>query len=348
MGGDGYLPEDQGFKINKGGHDLGWPAGGYFSPYENPKLQDGLEGEYLTDRLTDESLHFLDNIGHKPFLLFLSHYAVHTPLECKKEMEEKYKEKAANLPPIIGSKFVPEGEREARQVQDHPVYAGMIQSMDESLGRLMDKLEALGIAEHTAIIFISDNGGLSTAEGSPPSNIPLRAGKGWLYEGGIREPMIIKWPNVTHPGSVCHEPVISTDFYPTMLEMAGLPLKPVQHVDGLSLVALLKQKASLPRKALYWHYPHFHGGGGKPSGSVRAGDYKLIEFFEDNHVELYNLNNDLSENNEISAENPQKVEELRNMLHEWRKEVNAITPTPESLKKYLEMIKKEQEDKKKK
>jgi arylsulfatase A-like enzyme len=328
LGGEGFLPEDQGFEINRGGYHLGWPRGGYFSPYENPKLKDGAEGEYLTDRLTDESLHFLDNIGDKPFLLFLSHYAVHTPLQSKEEFIEKYKEKASRLPSLIGPKFVLEGEREARQVQDHPVYAGMIQSMDESLGRLMDKLEALGIADHTAIIFMSDNGGLSTSEGSPTSNIPLRGGKGWLYEGGIREPMIVKWPKVTQPESVCHEPVISTDFYPTMLEMAGLPLKSSQHVDGLSLVPLLKQKASLPRKALYWHYPHYGNQGGSPGAAIRAGDYKLIEFFEDRHVELYDLRNDIGETNNLANAMPEKVKELLELLHHWQRDVDAKMPAP--------------------
>ncbi|MHC4147672.1 MAG: sulfatase-like hydrolase/transferase [Planctomycetota bacterium] len=268
LGGEGYFPEDQGFDINKGGHHRGSPPGGYFSPYKNPKLTSGPDGEYLTDRLTDESVKFLDTVGGKPFLLFLSHYAVHTPLQSKKELQQKYKAKAATFPAHKGPRFIPEGQRQARQVQDHAVYAGMMQSLDESLGRVMDKLQALGLDDNTAIFFMSDNGGLSTSEGSPTSNVPLRAGKGWLYEGGIREPMIVKWPGVVEPGSVCREPVTSTDFYPTMLEMAQLPLRPEQHIDGLSMVSLLKQQernlkddigeknnlaASMPAKAAELH-----------------------------------------------------------------------------------------------
>ncbi|MBE3135415.1 MAG: sulfatase-like hydrolase/transferase, partial [Acidobacteria bacterium] len=208
------------------------------------------------------------------------------------------------------------------------VYAAMVQSMDEGVGRIMTKLGELGLADCTAVIFMSDNGGLSTAEGTPTSNVPLRAGKGWLYEGGIREPLIIKWPGVTKPGSTCDVPVTSTDFYPTMLEMAGLPLRPKQHVDGVSIVPLLRGGQSLPRQAIYWHYPHYANQGGSPGGAVRAGDYKLIEFYEDNRVELYNLKDDLGEKNDLAARMPDKAKELRERLARWRQEVGARMPTP--------------------
>lgn len=326
LGGQGYFPEDQGFDINKGGHQSGSPPGGYFCPYKNPKLTNGPEGEYLTDRLTDESVEFLDTVGGKPFLLYLSHYAVHTPLQSRKDLQEKYKAKAAKLPPSEGPKFIPEGQRQARQVQDHAVYAGMVQSMDESLGRVMDKLEAMGLEDNTAIIFMSDNGGLSTSEGSPTSNVPLRAGKGWLYEGGIREPMIIKWPGRIRPGSVCSEPVVSTDFYPTMLEMAQLPPRPEQHVDGVSIVPLLKQQARLNRKAIYWHYPHYGNQGGFPGSAIRAGDWKLIECFKDGRLELYNLREDVGEKNNLAASMPGKAAELHKTLSEWRDRVGARYP----------------------
>ena len=213
-------------------------------------------------------------------------------------------------------------------MQDHAIYAGMIQSTDESVGRIMDGLEQLGIAEDTAIIFMSDNGGLSTAEGSPTSNLPLRAGKGWLYEGGIREPMIIKWPGVTESGSICSEVVTSTDFYPTMLEMASLPLLPNQHLDGLSLVPLLKQTGKLNRDAVYWHYPHYSNQGATPGSAIRAGDYKLIEFYEDNHIELYNLRDDVGEKNNLAEKMSRKAKELLKMLHEWKQSVNARMPEP--------------------
>jgi arylsulfatase A-like enzyme len=175
---------------------------------------------------------------------------------------------------------------------------------------------------------MSDNGGLSTSEGHPTSNLPLRAGKGWLYEGGIREPMMIRWPGITKPGSLCSETVISTDFYPTMLEMAGLPPKPKQHIDGVTLVPLLKGKKSLPRKAVFWHYPHYGNQGGSPGGAVRAGDYKLIEFYEDNRLELYNIKQDIGEKNNLADKMPGKAAELHKMLTDWRKDVDAKMPTP--------------------
>ncbi|MHC4572261.1 MAG: sulfatase/phosphatase domain-containing protein, partial [Planctomycetota bacterium] len=243
---------------------------------------------------------------------------------------EKYKAKAANLPPPKGPEYLNEENNiKTKLIQDNPVYAAMIQSTDESVGRVMDKLEELGVADNTAVIFMSDNGGLSTQpRKSPTANIPLRAGKGWLYEGGIREPMIIKWPSVVKPSSVCNEPVISNDFYPTLLEMASLPQQPNQHCDGVSLMPLLRQTGKLNRKAIYWHYPHYHGSGNRPGGAVRAGNYKLIEWYEENHTELYNLKDDISEKYDISKKMPKKNAELRKMLHNWRKSVGARMPKP--------------------
>jgi arylsulfatase A-like enzyme len=200
--------------------------------------------------------------------------------------------------------------------------------MDQAVGRVLDALERLKLAEDTVVILMSDNGGLSTSEGHPTSNLPLRAGKGWLYEGGIREPMIIKWPGVVRPGSVCDEPVTSTDFYPTMLEMAGLAFKPEQHIDGLSLVPLLKGTKSLDRGAIFWHYPHYGNQGGSPGGAVRAGDYKLIEFYEYGRLELYNLRADIGEKNNLVERMPRKTAELHKMLRLWRKDVDAKMPTP--------------------
>jgi arylsulfatase A-like enzyme len=328
-----YYPDRQGFDVNIGGDWSGAPPT-YFYPYEkrNRKLESmppgGEKGEYLTDRLTDESLEFLEGNRDKPFLLYLSHYAVHTPVESKAALTEKYEAKAA---------AVAEGERpeakpvygryKTRMVQDHAAYAGMVQSVDESVGRVMGKLEALGLERNTIVIFMSDNGGLSTVgrEG-PTCNLPLRAGKGWLYEGGIREPMLMKWPGVVKAGSVCREPVTSTDFYPTMLEMAGLPAKPEQHVDGVSLVPLLKGEGTVEREAMYWHYPHYHGSGNRPSGAVRAGDYKLIEWYEDGQVELYHLKDDLGEQNDLAAKQPEKAAALRRMLHAWREEMGGNMP----------------------
>ena len=328
LGDKPYWPERQGFDVNIGGTRSGMPRS-YFWPQwrGNPPIE-GRDGEYLTDRLTDEALNFLDANKDNPFFLYLSHYAVHIPLQSKKNLAAKYKAKAKKRPPSGGPRFVPEGERQARQVQDHPVYAGMVESVDESIGRVMNKLEQLSVADNTVVIFMSDNGGLSTSEGSPTSNVPLRAGKGWLYEGGIREPMMIKWPGVVKTASVCAEPVTSTDFYPTMLEMAGLPLRPKQHCDGISLVPLLRQRGKPGRKAIYWHYPHYGNQGGSPGGAVRAGDYKLIEFYEDNRVELYNLKEDIGEKNNLADKMPDKAAELHRMLKDWRKKVDAQMPTP--------------------
>jgi arylsulfatase A-like enzyme len=326
LGGEGYLPDKQGFDLNVAGTAAGSPRS-YFSPYKMANIEDGPPGEYLTDRLTDEALKFMTANKDRPFLLYLSHYAVHIPLRAKKEIEARYAAKAAGLPEPSGPRSVPEGKVQARQVQDHAVYAAMVQSMDESVGRIMKTLDELGLADSTAVIFMSDNGGLSTAEGSPTANVPLRAGKGWLYEGGIREPLVIKWPGVAAPGSVCDAPVISTDFYPTMLEMAGLAPRPQQHCDGVSAAGLLRGEKTLARKAIFWHYPHYSNQGGGPGGAVRAGDLKLIEFYEDDRVELYNVKDDISEKRDLAAASPEKAAELRNMLHEWRKEVGAHMPT---------------------
>jgi arylsulfatase A-like enzyme len=331
-----YYPDRQGFDVNVGGDHSGSPPT-HFYPYSkgNRSLETmpagGREGEYLTDRLTDESLKFIEASKDRPFLLYLAHYAVHTPLESKKELAEKYQAKANSLPQHEGPRAEKVyGPYETRLVQDHTVYAGMIQSVDDSVGRVLDKLQELGLEQDTIVIFMSDNGGLSTVgrEG-PTCNLPLRAGKGWLYEGGIREPMIVKWPGVVKPGSECHEPVVSMDFYPTMLEMAGLPLKPEQHVDGRSLVPRLTGTGTPHREAIYWHYPHYHGSGNRPSGAVRAGDYKLIEWYEDGKVELYDLKDDLGERNDLAVKMSAKADELKRMLHAWRVEVGAKMPQGE-------------------
>ncbi|MBM4086275.1 MAG: sulfatase, partial [Planctomycetes bacterium] len=266
-------------------------------------LADGPAGEYLTDRLTDESLRFIAQSKDRPFFLYFPHYAVHTPIQAKQDLVAKY-------------------EAKEKRGQKNAAYAAMVESADESVGRILTKLDELRIADRTVIIFMSDNGGLA----SVTSNAPLRAGKGTAYEGGIREPMLIKWPGVARPGSVCDAPVISTDFYPTMLEMAGLPLRPQQHCDGLSLAPLLRQMGRIEREALFWHYPHYHLT--TPFGAVRKGDWKLIEYYEDMRVELYNLKDDLSEQRDLAQSETWRVTELRQMLHAWRESVGAQMPLP--------------------
>jgi len=334
LGGGDHCPERQGFQVNKGGFHKGAPPGGYFSPYRNPKLSDGPPGECLPDRLGDESVRFIRENRDHPFLLYLSFYSVHTPLQTKEEYREKYEQKAAGVTVEQEFKLVcPERTNKARQVQKHPVYAGMVRSMDDNVGKVLDALDDLGLADRTIVCFTSDNGGLSTSEGRPTSNLPLKAGKGWLYEGGIRVPYIIRWPGITKPGSRCSVPVTGTDFYPTLLEAVGLPLKPYQHVDGVSLVPLLQGAATtVNREAIYWHYPHYGNQGGRPGSCVRAGDYKLIETFEDDAVELYNLKQDIGEEHDLSTAMPGKTAELRDMLHAWRADVDAKMMKPSQLR----------------
>ncbi len=329
LGDEGFFPEDQGFDINKGGHHRGSPPGGYYTPYKNPKLSDGPEGEYLTDRLTNESIRFLEENGDNPFLLYLSFYTVHTPIQACKRHVEKFEEKADSLPEM-DSPSREEHDALTKLRQDNPDYASMVYAMDENVGRLLTALDELNLSDNTVVIFTSDNGGLSTLprRGYPTCNLPLRAGKGWCYEGGIRVPVIVRAPGVTKPGSVSDEPVISNDFFPTMLELAGLPLMPDRHCDGLSLMPLLTGGEQLDREAVYWHYPHYHGSAWTPGAAVRARDWKLIEFYDREKVELYHLKNDLSEENDLSKKMPEKTKELQNMLHQWQKRMNAKMPSP--------------------
>ncbi len=327
-----FWPENQGFDVNRGGIDRGGPYGGkrYFSPYGNPRLEDGPDGEHLPDRLATETAKFIEANRDKPFFAYLSFYSVHTPLMAPQPLVEKYQAKAARLGLNDKEQFGDEEQiwpvkqaRRVRIVQSHAVYAGMVEAMDRAVGKVLDKLDELGLADNTAVMFTSDNGGLSTSEGSPTSNLPLRGGKGWMYEGGIREPFLIRWPGKTKPGSVCSTPVVSTDFYPTILEMAGLSTKPKQHLDGVSLVPLLRGGDVVERDAIYWHYPHYANQGSFPGGAVRMGDWKLIERFEDGQVHLYNLKDDLGERTDLAAKDPDRVAAMRSRLHAWYKQVGA-------------------------
>jgi len=342
LGDEPNLPESQGFDVNVGGTGAGQPAS-YFFPYKAPEgrspfwdvpgLEDGEEGEYLTDRLTNEALAFIEENRDGPFLLYLSHFAVHTPIQSKVELEDRYAARRDSLPQGSGPRSEGEHERATtRLVQDDPVYAGMVQSVDESVRKILNRLEELGLGDNTVVLFMSDNGGLSTLAGErvgPTTNTPLRAGKGWLYEGGIRDPMIIRWPGVVVGGTTCSEPVQSTDFFPTMLEMAGLPRMPSQHQDGMSLVPVLEGADGLERDALFWHFPHYHGSGNRPSGAVRMGDWKLLEWFEDGAVELYNLREDPGEEWDRAQGEPVLVQDLLQKLRVWRVEVGANMPRGE-------------------
>ncbi len=325
-----YWPENQGFDANVGGWAVGSPRGGYFAPFDNPRLGEYPDGSHLPKVLTDESLRLLGQYRDNPFLLYLAYYSVHTPLQGRDDLVGKYQAIRQKLLADNKTEFGPEEQvwpvekpRRMRIRQCHAIYGAMVEAMDEQIGRVLDKLEELSIADHTAVILMSDNGGLSTSEGSPTSNLPLRGGKGWLYEGGIREPFLIHWPGVTKPGSQCDIPVVSTDFYPTILDMAGLPLKNDQHRDGVSLVPLLKGSRRIDRDAIYWHYPHYSNQGGFPGGAIRTGDWKLIERFEDGRVHLYNLKLDIGEREDLASEYPERVEQMRSKLHAWYKQVDA-------------------------
>jgi arylsulfatase A-like enzyme len=338
LGSEPYWPQHQGFEVNVGGCEWGHPRQGYFSPWGNPTLEDRAEGEYLTDRLTDEAITLITGGDERPFFLYLPYYAVHVPIEAKPELVDKYRRKAASRgldsiePFEVGDYFPCEHKRDQRilrrRVQSDPAYAAMVETLDANIGRLLASLEETGKANDTVVIFTSDNGGLATAEGSPTSNRPLSEGKGWMYEGGTREPLIVRWPGVTRPGSLCSQPVTSPDFYPTILDLAGLPPLPEQHADGVSLAALLRGETALEREAIFWHYPHYGNQGGTPGASLRAGRWKLIRFFEDGHEELYDLDEDIGEERNVHAEHGEAADRLGRMLTDWQAEVEALLPQP--------------------
>ncbi|HCE58386.1 MAG TPA: sulfatase [Prolixibacteraceae bacterium] len=345
LGEIGSWPEDHGFDINKGGWDAGSPKGGYFSPFENPSLKDGLAGENLEMRLARETVQFLNYNKNKPFFAFLSFYAVHGPLETTHEKWSKYREKAVKQG-IAPTAFQMGHFLPIRQVQDHPVYAGLVESMDDAVGEVLKELDKLGLAENTVVIFTSDNGGVVAGDAFSTSNLPLRAGKGYQFEGGIREPYFIKVPGI-RGGQKCVTPVTGTDFYPTILELAGIPLKPKEHADGQSLVPLLKG-ATMAERPLIWHYPHYGNQGGEPSSVIRLGDWKLIHYYEDGREELYNLKNDISETTDLAAREPAKVMELHEKLFSCLNEVGARFPKPDPQydalkeKEYLHKVETEQ------
>ena len=321
-----HYPEAQGFHLNVGGTHWGCPVS-YFYPFKGvynseefryiPDLERGREEEcaYLTDRLTDEALRLMETVRDRPFFLNLCYYTVHTPIQGKPETVEHYR-----------------GKTTPDMHHQNAGYAAMVASLDENVGRVMAKLDALGVADDTVVFFFSDNGGYTGryAGETVTDNYPLRSGKGACYEGGIREPLIVRWPGVTRPGSVCDHPVTSTDLFPTFLEMSGHADDPraAAAVDGLGLVPLLRQPdACLDRDALYWHYPHYYETT-TPVSAVRCGDWKLLEYFEDGRLELYNLADDLGEEHDLAAQHPAEVEELHAMLDAWRNDVDAQLPEP--------------------
>ncbi len=311
LGNPPFTPEAQGFDLNIAGTYSGAPAS-YFGPFNLPGLQDSRPGEYLTDRLTDEALQFIEQNRARPFFVYLPHFTVHLPLQAKPQVLDKYQ------------KLVDE-----KSPQHNPTYAAMVEALDDSVGRVVKKLDELNLTDNTILFLNSDNGGLlyeTTSQDNVTSNRPLRAGKGHLYEGGIREPLIVRWPGAVKPGTVCDEPVSSIDYFPTIREMCGSETAAAAPIDGQSLVPLLKTGAGMRHEALFWHYPHYSNQGGPPAGAIRMGDYKLIEFFEDGRLELYNLANDIGERNNLAPTQPAKTAELHARLVAWRESVGAVMP----------------------
>ncbi len=339
-------PDKQGFDVNYGGSSAGsvvshfFPYGGIKKTLRGktrviklPGLEKGHPGDYLTDKLTDVTIDFIKKNKDHPFFVYLSHYAVHVPLQAKKPYIKRYEHKLSLLSKPSWPPYIKEGVGETKMIQDNPTYAGMIQSVDDSVNRIMQTLKQLGLEENTIIIFTSDNGGLSTRgaraykgkHSLATSNFPLRAGKGWCYEGGIRVPLIIKWPGVTKPGTVSEAIVHGADFYPTILQMVGLPLIPKQHLDGISLVPVLKGKEKTARHVAFWHSPvgRPNSTGDENCSVIREDDYKLIDWYDEGRVELYNLSMDPMERIDLSESAPQKRDELYKKLVDWRKEVHA-------------------------
>jgi arylsulfatase A-like enzyme len=334
-----FWPEHQGYDKNIAGWKKGSPnlnakmgVNGFFSPYGNPRITDGPEGEYLPRRLADEVNAFIDSSLNDNFYVCLSFYLVHTPLQAQQKAIEKYKAKATqlgldtvnpHLPPQdwMFNNAKPAGEYKERIIQSHAVYAAMVEALDENIGHVIQKLKEEGLYENSLILFTSDNGGLSTAEGSPTSNLPLRAGKGWLYEGGIRVPFIIKYPNGKFAQTVSSIPVSGIDVLPTVLAGLNLDVSP-SGIDGINITRFLEDNTT-PERPLFWHYPHYSNQGGNPGSVIIEGDFKLIHDFEKQQFELYNLKDDVGEHHNLSNEFPEKVDEMYKKLDMWRKSNNA-------------------------
>ena len=313
LGGAGFEPTRQGFSFSTGGGAAGG-VNSHFAPFFRdgrslPGLEDAPKGEYLADRLTSEAERFLDAHAREPFFLYLPHYSVHTPMMGPSDLVTKYR------------------ERQPVGLQRNPIYAAMLENLDRNVGRIVRKLDELGLTDNTLVIFTSDNGGLATGEGpnTPPTiNAPLREGKGWLYEGGIRVPLLVRWPARVKAGSTSAVPTSSIDLLPTVAAIHALPLP--DKVDGVSLLGVFEHNEPLAARPLFWHYPHYSPQGGKPGGAIRDGDFKLIEFYEQGRRELFNLATDPSESTNLTDREPGRTAELAARLAAWRKDVCAEMP----------------------
>ena len=319
LGGDGFEPTKQGFDLNVAGDAAGSPQS-YFAPFRKPNgkampgLGDAPEGEYLPDRLTTEAEKFITANRERPFFLYLPHFTPHTPLKAKEELVKKYP---------AASTF--------KGQQNNPIYAAMLESLDESVGRIVAKLDELKLSDRTIVLFTSDNGGLATTEGDntpATSNAPLREGKGWLYEGGIRVPLLVKWPGKVKGNGTSDVPVCGIDVFPTLRDACVLESDKSVPTDGVSLLPLLKQSGTIAREALFWHYPHYANQGSKPGAVIRSGEWKLVEFYEEGRRELFHVAKDVSESNNLAEQQPDRVRDLAEKLEAWRKSVGALMPEP--------------------
>jgi len=376
LGEDPSNPMAHGFDMHIPDWAKGWPKNGYFAPFGMKGLEDSKDSDYLTDRLTDEALKYMESNKDNPFFLYMSHYAVHDPIQGRKDLVEKYAGKLEKIDKNISPAYILEGNPDnpnnpsreeldsllntpayephkllpndivkIKQKQDNVEFAGMVESMDESLGRIVSKLKELGIEDNTIILFYSDNGGMAAANfGNPKriipeekldkaystSNLPLRGAKGWMYEGGIRVPLIIKWPGNGKQNAECTA-VTSVDMFPTILNMVGAAEKIGKDNEGVDISPLVKGE-TMERGPIYWHFPHYSNHGMQsPGGAIRDGDYKLLEYFENGTVQLFNLKNDIGEQNDLSGIEVEKTRELKEKLHQWREKVGAkmMEPNPD-------------------
>jgi len=330
LGDVGYYPEDNGFDINIGGWEKGSPSGGYFAPFGNPKIEEKDQGENLTMRLAEETVKFIRENKNSNFFAYLSFYAVHGPIETTEAKWAKYRDKAESQG-LAEKGFTMERKLPIRQVQDNPIYGGLVETMDDAVGLVLNVLEELKLDKKTIIVFTSDNGGVSSGDSYSTSNLPYKGGKGYQWEGGIREPYFIYVPWNHSKQKSSDYPVTGADFFPTLLDYANIPLMPSQHQDGLSLKPIIDNGANLPERALYWHYPHYGNQGGDPSSIIRKGDWKLIHYYEDDRYELYNLKKDPYEKTNLANSSAEIASELYNNLNQWLNEVNAQYPKVDPL-----------------
>ncbi|WP_372756148.1 sulfatase [Mariniflexile sp.] len=311
------LPTNHGFDINQGGNEHGGPVGGFFSPFNNPNLENKPEekGMNLSMKLANETSKFIRANKDSSFLAYLSFYAVHAPIQTTKEKWTKYRNKAEKMG-IHQTGFEMERILPVRKYQDNPVYAGLIEQVDEAVGSVIKTLKDLKLDKNTIIIFTSDNGGVTSGDNYSTNQLSLRGGKGYQWEGGIRVPYFIYVPWLYNAEKNIDVPVSGVDLFPTLLELSGIPLQPQAHLDGVSLVPLLKGGNIEPRP-LYWHYPHYGNQGGEPSSIIRKGEWKLIYYWEDHHAELYNIEKDINERDDVANSNENLVLEMKNELLQW-------------------------------